>query len=97
MVVSDDQGRVVSSEQIDDTQATLFAALALEVSTSCSDALAHLQQAPLANWSVATDQGQLLAFQRNPHMTLLVQASSDCKVAMIELRARQALIDLGGA
>jgi tetratricopeptide (TPR) repeat protein len=97
VVVSDDQGRVVSAERMANGKDTIFAAMALEVSSSCTDALQHLQHAPLASWTVATDEGVLLAFQRNPKMTLLVHASSDCKVAMVELRARQALIDLGGA
>ncbi len=97
VVVADDQGRVVSSEQMADGQETVFAALAHEVSTGCEEALNHLQQAPLANWSVTTPSGLLMAFRRNAELTLLVQAKSDCKIAMIELRARQALIDLGGA
>ena len=78
-------------------QANYFAALAHEVSNSCEESLGHLQHAPMANWSVTTDNGLLLAFRRNPALTLLVSADTSCKVAMIELRARQALIDLGGA
>ena len=97
VVISDDQGRVVSSENMGDNQDSYFAALAHEMSQSCEEALGHLQHAPLANWSVNTEQGLLLAFRRNPALTLLVNAESTCKVAMIELRARQALIDLGGA
>ena len=97
IVVADDQGRVVSSELVDEGKANYFAALAHEVSNSCEESLGHLQHAPMANWSITTDNGLLLAFRRNPALTLLVSADTTCKVAMIELRARQALIDLGGA
>ncbi|NRA37026.1 MAG: tetratricopeptide repeat protein [Planctomycetes bacterium] len=97
VVVADDQGRVVSSEKFTDGQDTYFAALAHEVNLSSEEALGFLRQAPMASWAISTDKGQLLAFRRNPALTLLVSASSDCKVAMVELRARQALIDLGGA
>lgn len=97
VVVADDQGRVVSSEKLEAGIETYFAALAHEVSHSSEEALGFLHQAPMSSWAIGTEYGQLLAFRRNPALTLLVYASNDCKVAMIELRARQALIDLGGA
>jgi predicted regulator of Ras-like GTPase activity (Roadblock/LC7/MglB family) len=95
-VVADAQGRVVISLNIPDGKADLVAALTTEVSSSAGNVLTMLGHERLASWLIEGEQGQVMAFKRDANLTLAVLAASGVRAALLELRARQILIDLGG-
>ncbi len=68
-------------------------------SSAVGGALAELarlagQPAPTA-WVLGADKGQALAFRRDNGFAVVTLADANVRPAMLELRARQALIDLG--
>jgi len=94
-VVADAQGRVVINRGLDNGVAEIFAALAAEVASSARGTLKMIGQDALTSWVIEADSGQVIAFQRDPNLTLAILADSGVRAALLELRARQALIDLG--
>jgi hypothetical protein len=46
-------------------------------------------------WTIVADQGQVLAFKRDHLFSVIILAEPGVRPAMLEIRARQALIDLG--
>jgi predicted regulator of Ras-like GTPase activity (Roadblock/LC7/MglB family) len=94
-LIADDKGRVVSSQKLSANQEDLLAALASEITKSGSQALGLVGLGGTTSWTVAAGQGQVLAFKRDGAFSVVVLAESNVRPAMIEIRARQALIDLG--
>lgn len=95
-VVADHQGRVVIAHGLD-SKADLLAALSAEITGAASATVKHLGQEQLASWLIEGERGQVLAFKRDQVLTLAVLAEPGVRAALLEIRARQALIDLGGA
>ncbi len=96
-VVADNQGRVVVAQGAVDRQADLLAALAADLTAAASDTLTALGHNQLASWIIEFDKGQVLAFRRDAVLTLAILADTGVRAALLELRARQVLIDLGAA
>lgn len=96
-VIADHQGRVVVTQGLPDGHADLLAALAAEITAAATAGSKHLGQDQVASWLVEGEQGQVLAFKRDNLLTLAVLADPGVRAALLELRARQALIDLGAA
>lgn len=95
-VVADNQGRVVVVHGID-AQADLLAALAADLTTCAAETLTSLGHNQLTSWIIEFDKGQILAFRRDAVLTLAILADPGVRAALLELRARQVLIDLGAA
>ena len=95
-VVADNQGRVVIAHGLDG-KIDLLAALAAEITSAAMASAKLLGQEQLASWLIEGERGQVLAFKRDQVLTLAVLADPGVRAALLELRARQALIDLGGA
>jgi predicted regulator of Ras-like GTPase activity (Roadblock/LC7/MglB family) len=93
-LVVDSTGRVVIGKGLE-AEAELLAALSLDVTTCGIEALGTIGSKSLASWSIATGRSQILAYRRDGDLSLIVKAEAGCKQALLELRARQALIDLG--
>ncbi|MBA3686996.1 MAG: tetratricopeptide repeat protein [Planctomycetes bacterium] len=96
-VVSDLQGRVVVAQGLPDNKAELLAAFATEITSSSANALKTLGSDNVGSWIVEAELGSVLAFKREAQLTLAVLAAPGVRAALLELRARQALIDLGVA
>lgn len=96
-VVADAQGRVVVAMNLVDGKADLVAALATDLGASANTVLKQLGHDQLASWLIEGEKGQIMAFKRDATLTLAVLAAPGVRAALLELRARQALIDLGGA
>jgi predicted regulator of Ras-like GTPase activity (Roadblock/LC7/MglB family) len=94
-LIADDKGRVVSSQRLSGQQEDLLAALAAEIGKSAQQALTAVGQDHLSMWTMVADQGQILAFRRERAFSVVVLAEPGVRPAMLEIRARQALIDLG--
>ncbi len=97
VAVADASGRVVSTKGLPAGQDEALAALGAEVGRGAAMALATTGGGALGTWSVATGSGQVLAFTRGGQLTVLVLAEPTVRPAMIELRARQVLAELGAA
>lgn len=94
--VADAQGRIVASKRLND-QDELLAAFGAELQRAASASLALANSGAPHSFSLLASQGQVLAFTRDRQLTVLVVAEPGVRPAMLELRARQALIDLGAA
>jgi predicted regulator of Ras-like GTPase activity (Roadblock/LC7/MglB family) len=96
-LIADDKGRVVASTGLAPGQEDLLAALAAEIGTASLMAIKAIGQEKLSTWTAAASQGQVLAFKRDQPFSVVVLAEPGVRPAMLEIRARQALIDLGAA
>jgi predicted regulator of Ras-like GTPase activity (Roadblock/LC7/MglB family) len=96
-VVADAQGRVVLTRGIADDVADVLAALACDMAAAQRAVFAQCGAEQLTGWTVDAEAAQIIAFQREPGLTLAVLAKPGVRAALLELRARQALIDLGAA
>jgi predicted regulator of Ras-like GTPase activity (Roadblock/LC7/MglB family) len=94
-LIADDKGRVVSSQRLSSEQEDLLAALSSEIGKAAELSLATVGQEHLTMWTLIADQGQILAFKRDQSFTVVILAVASVRPAMLEIRARQALIDLG--
>lgn len=94
-LIADDKGRVVSSKSLNGQQEELLAALAAEISKSAQQALTAVGQEQLSMWTMVAEQGQVLAFRRGAAFSVVILAEPGVRPAMLEIRARQALIELG--
>jgi predicted regulator of Ras-like GTPase activity (Roadblock/LC7/MglB family) len=94
-LIADDKGRVVSSKSLNGQQEELLAALAAEISKSAQQALSSIGQDQLSMWTMVAEQGQVLAFRRAAAFSVVILAEPGVRPAMLEIRARQALIELG--
>ncbi len=97
VAVADASGRVISTKGLPAGQDEAIAALGSEVGRGAAMALTTTGGGALGSWSVATAGGQILAFTRSGQVTVLVLAEPTVRPAMIELRARQVLAELGAA
>jgi predicted regulator of Ras-like GTPase activity (Roadblock/LC7/MglB family) len=96
-LVADMHGRVVVAKNISGGQDELLAALASEVAKSAVACQNVLGSDKLTTWALTGGAGQVLAFQRDKAFSVVVVADPTVRPAMLELRARQTLIDLGAA
>jgi predicted regulator of Ras-like GTPase activity (Roadblock/LC7/MglB family) len=96
-LIADDKGRVVASTGLTPGQEDLLAALAAEIGAASLAAIKAIGQDKLSTWTAAASQGQVLAFKREQPFSVVVLAEPGVRPAMLEIRARQALIDLGAA
>ncbi len=96
-LIADDKGRVVASNGLSPGQEDLLAALAAEIGAASLLAIKAIGQDKLSTWTAAASQGQVLAFKREQPFSVVVLAEPGVRPAMLEIRARQALIDLGAA
>ncbi len=95
-VISDGQGRVVSARGLAAGQDELLAALAADLGKTALEVLRPSGVEGISSWSMGATLGQIISFNRG-ELTVAVVAEANVRPAMLELRARQALVDLGGA
>ncbi len=94
-LVADASGRTVVARKLPAAQEELLAALASEIVRNAAAALGTVGQDRLSTLTVVGAQGQMMAFSRDQRLTVIVLATAQVRPAMLELRARQVLIDLG--
>jgi predicted regulator of Ras-like GTPase activity (Roadblock/LC7/MglB family) len=95
--VVDPQGQVVMSRSVPGLEGKdeILAAFASSIGEAVSE-LATLAGHPVpSSWVMGAEQGQILAFHRDNGFSVVTLADASVRPAMLELRARQALIDLG--
>jgi predicted regulator of Ras-like GTPase activity (Roadblock/LC7/MglB family) len=95
--IVDDQGRVVVSKNLPAGQDELLAALASDILKTTTATMAASGAGAPATWVLVAAGGQVLTFSRDRTLSVVVLADPGVRPAMLELRARQALIDLGAA
>jgi predicted regulator of Ras-like GTPase activity (Roadblock/LC7/MglB family) len=93
-LIADDKGRVISCEKLSGGQEDVLAAFANEVTKASGDALTTVSQGAVTMWTIVAAQGQILLFKRDPFCVVIL-ADTGVRPAILEIRARQALIDLG--
>jgi len=96
-LVADWHGRVVVAKNMEAGQDELLAALSSEIAKSSTACQAALGSDKLTTWALLAGAGQVLSFQRDKAFSVVVLADPGVRPAMLELRARQTLIDLGTA
>ncbi len=90
-------GRVMMAKNLPAGQDELLAALSADILKAATATLvSHAAGAP-ATWVLVAGSGQVLTFSRDHSVSVVVLADPGIRPAMLELRARQALIDLGAA
>jgi predicted regulator of Ras-like GTPase activity (Roadblock/LC7/MglB family) len=94
-LISDAKGRVVASQRLTHEQEDLLAALAGEIAKAAEQSLTTVGQERLNMWTIVAEQGQVLSFKRDQTFSVVILAEPGVRPAMLEIRARQALIDLG--
>ncbi len=94
-VVADPSGRVIVVRNLADDRADILAALATDMAAAQRAVFVSAGHDAPTGWAIDAELGQIIAFQREPGLTLAVLAKPGVRAALLELRARQALIDLG--
>ncbi len=94
-LIADEKGRVVSSKKLSAEQEDLLAALASELGKAAEQSLTAVGQEKLTMWTLVGEEGQVLTFKRDQNFSVVILADATVRPAMLEIRARQALIDLG--
>jgi predicted regulator of Ras-like GTPase activity (Roadblock/LC7/MglB family) len=94
-LIADEKGRVVVSQRLSAQQEDLLAALAAEITKASQQALSTVGQDQLSTWTMVAEQGQVLAFRREKTFSVVILAEPGVRPAMLEIRARQALVELG--
>ncbi len=94
-VIADAHGRVVKAVGLENGQDEILAALAAEFGRNAGRAIGAAGQGTLAQWLLAANQGQVMAFTRDNHCSVVVLAEPGVRPALLEIRARQALAELG--
>jgi predicted regulator of Ras-like GTPase activity (Roadblock/LC7/MglB family) len=94
-LIADAHGRVVSSAGFTPAQEDTIAALAAEFGRDTATAMESAGQGKLMQWMLAANQGQVMAFKRDNACSVVVLAESGVRPALLEIRARQALAELG--
>ena len=95
--IVDAQGRVMMSKNLPAGQDELLAALSADILKAATATLATNGATAPATWVVVAVGGQVLTFSRDHSVSVVVLADPGVRPAMLELRARQALIDLGAS
>jgi predicted regulator of Ras-like GTPase activity (Roadblock/LC7/MglB family) len=93
--IVDAQGRVLIAKNLAVGQDELLAALSADILKAASSTLAATGVHPPTTWVLVANGGQVLTFHRDSTVSVVVLADPGVRPAMLELRARQALIDLG--
>jgi predicted regulator of Ras-like GTPase activity (Roadblock/LC7/MglB family) len=96
-LVADPAGRTVQAKNLKPDQEELLAALAAELGRAGGAALTAIGQGATTSVILAAANGQVLRFSRGAGLSVVVLAEPAVRPAMLELRARQALVDLGAA
>lgn len=94
-VVVDPQGQVVMCRNLDGGRDEALAAFSSALAQAVADLAAVAGYPAPASWLLGAEQGQVLAFHRDNGFSVIALADAGVRPAMLELRARQALIDLG--
>jgi predicted regulator of Ras-like GTPase activity (Roadblock/LC7/MglB family) len=94
-VIVDAGGQVVVTRKLDGGADERLAAFAAAVTDAARALCTTAGQAMPASWVLSAEQGQILAFHRERSCSVVALADASVRPAMLELRARQALIDLG--
>ena len=95
--IVDAQGRVMMSKNLPAGQDELLAALSADILKAATATLKTNGGSAPATWVVVAAGGQVLTFSRDHSVSVVVLADPGVRPAMLELRARQALIDLGAS
>ena len=93
--IVDIHGRVMQAKNLPAGQDELLAALSADILKAATVTLAATGSPEPATWVLGAVGGQVLAFTRDHTISVVVLADPGVRPAMLELRARQALIDLG--
>ena len=96
-LIADTLGRIVASAGLNHEQEELCAALAAEFSRDAANALGAAGHGGLQQWMLAATQGQVMAFTKDNQRSVIILAESGVRPAMLEIRARQALAELGAS
>ncbi|MEK7413022.1 MAG: roadblock/LC7 domain-containing protein, partial [Planctomycetota bacterium] len=94
-VVVDPQGQVVMMRGLSGGKDESVAAFAATVNAAIADVAKIAGHPAPSSWVLGAEQGQILAFRRDNGFAVVALAEASVRPAMLELRARQALIDLG--
>ncbi len=94
--IVDGQGRVVVSKNLPSGQDELLAALSADIAKTATATLSATGGGLPTTWVLGAVGVQVLTFSRDRALCVVVLADPGVRPAMLELRARQALIDLGG-
>ena len=95
--VVDAQGRVIQAKNLPTGQDELLAALSSDILKAVTATLVSTGAVAPGTWVLGAGGGQVLAFSRDHTVSVVVLADPGVRPAMLELRARQALIDLGAS
>ena len=95
--IVDAQGRVMQSKNLPTGQDELLAALSSDILKAATATLSATGAVAPGTWVLGAGGGQVLAFSRDHTVSVVVLADPGVRPAMLELRARQALIDLGAS
>ena len=96
-VVVDPQGQVVlaRTQPAAAGKEDALAAFAASIGEAVAELATLAGQPKPSSWVLGAEQGQVLAFHRDNGFSVVTLADNAVRPAMLELRARQALIDLG--
>lgn len=94
-LIADAHGRVVKSVGLEPGQDEILAALSAEFGRNATKAIDAAGQGGLVQWMLAANQGQVMAFTRDNNCSVVVLAEPGVRPALLEIRARQALAELG--
>lgn len=95
-VIVDDQGRGLSEQGLEDGKGDFLAALSNDVATAAQAYGNSTGSGRLVSFGIIADNGQAVAYRReNDNLMVAALADRKVKTALLELRARQALIDMG--
>lgn len=95
--IVDAQGRVMQAKNLPTGQDELLAALSSDILKAVTATLVSTGAVAPGTWVLGAGGGQVLAFSRDHTVSVVVLADPGVRPAMLELRARQALIDLGAS
>lgn len=96
-LIADHRGRCIAARSLPPGLDDLVAALADEITRMSSDCLKASGAGATTNWTITAEKGQILSFNEHSEFSLIAIANPGIKVAMLELRARQAMLDLGSS
>ena len=94
-VVVDPQGQVVMMRGLSGGKDEAVAAFAASVNAAIAEVAKIAGHPAPSSWVLGAEQGQVLTFRRDNGFAVVALAEASVRPAMLELRARQALIDLG--
>lgn len=96
-LVADARGQVVSSAGFENGLDEILAALASEFSNNAVTALNTAGQGQMTQWMLSATQGQVMGFTVRQSCSVIVLAEPGVRPALLEIRAKQALSELGAS